>query len=177
MLGVLDSPCLLFLLIYAIHKDGYSQSNHSQITRSNNSYSLIQPLLLPCTRACGHPSQPFKFSAPLSRIHIWNQVESLRSRFFAEKVKGLSPLAVLAEGAPSLMSDGILNVMLWYSDSLRRFPPLGLHKGILNYPCHLILLIHTKDKDNKMKILYWPHFLISFYENSSTGQIRLEMYD
>ena len=28
----------------------------------------------------------------------------------------------------------------------RRFPPLGLHKGILNFPCLLILLIHTKHK-------------------------------
>ena len=46
---------------------------------------------------------------------------------------------------------------------------MGLHKGILNSPCLLILLIHTKDKDNKVKILDWPYVLISFKENSSTG--------
>ena len=46
---------------------------------------------------------------------------------------------------------------------------MGLHKGILNPPCLLILLIHTKDKDNKVKILDWPYVLISFKENSSIG--------
>ena len=50
-------------------------------------------------------------------------------------------------GAPSLMFDGILNMIL----CLRRFPPLGLHKGILNSPCFLILLIHPKHRNNKMK--------------------------
>ena len=34
---------------------------------------------------------------------------------------------------------------------LRKFPPLGLHKRIMNFPCLLILLIHTKHKNNKMK--------------------------
>ena len=51
---------------------------------------------------------------------------------------------------------------------LSGFPPLRLHKGILNFPCLLILLVHTKDKDNKMKILDWPHALIYFKENWST---------
>ena len=52
-----------------------------------------------------------------------------------------------SRGAPSLMFDGILNMIL----CLRRFPPLGLHKGILNSPCFLILLIHPKHRNNKMK--------------------------
>ena len=30
---------------------------------------------------------------------------------------------------------------------------MGLHKGIFNSPFLLILLIHTKEKDNKVKIL------------------------
>ena len=34
---------------------------------------------------------------------------------------------------------------------LRRVSPLGLHKGILNSLCFLILLIHTKHENNKMK--------------------------
>ena len=51
----------------------------------------------------------------------------------------------------------------------RRFPPIGLHKGILNSPCLLILLIRTKDKDNEVKILDWTYVLISSKENSSTG--------
>ena len=44
-----------------------------------------------------------------------------------------------------------------------------LHTEILNSPCLLILFIHTKDKDNKVKILDWLYVLISFKENSSTG--------
>ena len=43
----------------------------------------------------------------------------------------------------------------------RRFPPQGLHRGILNSSCVLILLIHTKHKYKEMKS--WtnprPHFL------------------
>ena len=119
VLGILDSPCLLILLIYAIHKDGYSQSNHSQITRSKNSYTLIQPLPLPCTPACDHQFQElaaqshlFKFTAPLSRICIWNQVGSLRWSFFAETVKVLNPLAVLAE---ELHRWCLTEFQMWYS--------------------------------------------------------------
>ena len=74
------------------------------------------------------------------------------------------------------MPDGIPNVALLIL-CLRRFPPLELQKGILNFPCLLILVIHTKDKDNKTKILDSPHVLIFFKKNSSTGSIRLEMYD
>ena len=47
----------------------------------------------------------------------------------------------------SLMFDGVLNGLY-----LRRFPPLGLHKGILNYSWLLILLNHTKYKYNKIKL-------------------------
>ena len=44
------------------------------------------------------------------------------------------------------MFDGFLNAAL-----CEEVPPLGLHKGILNSLYLLILLIHTKHKNNKMK--------------------------
>ena len=78
------------------------------------------------------------------------------------------PIGCFSIGAPSFMSDGILNAILLIL-CLTRFPPMWLHKGILNSPCLPILLILTKDKDNKVKILDWPYVLISFKENSSTG--------
>ena len=58
-------------------------------------------------------------------------------------------IGCFSRGAPWLFFDRILNVIL----CLRRFPPLGLHKAILNFRCLLILLIHTKNKNNKMK--FW----------------------
>ena len=45
-----------------------------------------------------------------------------------------------------LLLDGFVNAML----CLWRFPPLCLHKEILNSPCLLILLIHTKHRNKKM---------------------------
>ena len=42
----------------------------------------------------------------------------------------------------------------------KRFLPLGLHRGILNSSYILILLIHTKHKDNKMKS--WTDLTSSF---------------
>ena len=44
---------------------------------------------------------------------------------------------------------------------LRRFLPLGLHKGILNSPCLLILLIHAKHKTIRWCLGLTPclHFL------------------
>ena len=176
--GNLGLPCLLILLIYTKHKDGYPQSNHSQITRSKNSYSLIQSLPLSCTPACGHqfhalavqssshpthPRSPFKFTAPLSRIRIWNQFRSLRWSFFCGNSQCVKTIGCFSRGAPSLMSGGILNLILWYSVWL------GFHYwGILNSPSFLILLIDTKDKSNKTKISDWPHVLISFKEDWST---------
>ena len=46
-------------------------------------------------------------------------------------------------------------------EGLRRsFPSLGLHKGILDSPCLLILLIYTKRKNNNMK--FWTDPASSF---------------
>ena len=57
-------------------------------------------------------------------------------------------------GRPSLVFEFSVRLSLG-----RRFLPLGLYRGILNSPCHLILLIHTKNKQNKMKsqtpLKYW----------------------
>ena len=89
-----------------------------------------------------HPPQSYSTS---SRIHIWNLVGGLRRSLFVETAN----VCCFSKGAPPLMFDGILNAMR----CLRRFSSLGLHKEILNSPCLLILLIHTKEKANKMKIL------------------------
>ena len=50
-----------------------------------------------------------------------------------------------------------LNLLL-LEEGLRSFPPLGLHKEILDSPCLLILLIYTEHKRNKMKS--WTHLRI-----------------
>ena len=55
---------------------------------------------------------------------------------------------------------------MWYSDTLsEEVSTTGVTQGNLELSCLLILLIHTKDKDNKMKILDWLHVLISYKEN------------
>ena len=54
-------------------------------------------------------------------------------------------------GAPLLMFYGVLN-------TTRRFPPLGLHKRILNSPCLLILLIYTKHKTIRWNFGLTPRF-------------------
>ena len=81
------------------------------------------------------------YSTP-SRIHRWNPVGGLLWSIFVETAN----LGSFSRCASSLMFDGILNAML----CLRRFSPLGSHKEILNSPCLLILLIHTKHKNKRM---------------------------
>ena len=103
------------------------------------------------------PTPPPQIYSTSSRIHIWNLVEGLRWSLFVETVN----VGCFSKGAPSLMFDGILNAM-----RCLRLSSLGLHKEILSSPCLLILLIHTRDKDNKMKILDWPHVPIFFKKNS-----------
>ena len=72
---------------------------------------------------------------------------------FAEIAK----VGCFSRGAPSLMFDGILNAM----PCLSRFPPLGLHKEMVNSPGFLILFIHTKHKNKKMNT--WTDPTSSFH--------------
>ena len=65
--------------------------------------------------------------------HIWNPVEQLQWTFIAELVDIFGPLAIFT--APLWMFDRILNAAL-----------SNKHKGILDSPCPLIRLIHTKHK-------------------------------
>ena len=165
VLGTLGSPCFLILLIYAIHKDGYSQSNHSQITRSKNSYSLIQPLPLPCTPACGHQFHALTFNHLLSSLPS-NLQHLLVGSAFEIRSKVCDEAFLRKQSkyqAHWVFKQRSSIVYIWRNSKcdilvlcLRRFQSLGFHKGILNSPWMLILLIHTKDKDNKMKILDWP---------------------
>ena len=55
---------------------------------------------------------------------------------------------------------GKLINLFYLEKDLRSFPHLGLHKAISDSPCLLILLIHTKHKNNKMKS--WTHYASSF---------------
>ena len=70
------------------------------------------------------------------------------------------------KGTPSLMFDGVLDV----TPCLRRFPPLGLHRGILNSSCLLILLIHTKHKYNKMKSCTDPTLSFAWRRTHPVGR-------
>ena len=51
---------------------------------------------------------------------------------------------------------GKLINLLYLEESQRSFPPLGLHKGISDSPCLQILLIYTKNKNNKLKSCTQP---------------------
>ena len=113
----------------------------------HNKKSQWQPM--PCTSSL---PTPLIYSTS-SRIHIWGPVGGLRWSFSAETAY----VGCFSRGAPSLMFDVILNAML----CLRRFPPLGLHKEILNSPCLLILLIHTRHKNKNIN--FWTDPTSSFH--------------
>ena len=81
-----------------------------------------------------------------SRIRIWNPAEVCSGAFLRK------PVDCFHRGAASLVFDGFLNVTM----CVRRFPPLGSHKGIINSLCLLILFTHTKHKNNKMKCCTEP---------------------
>ena len=82
----------------------------------------------------------------------WNQVEHLWWSFFCRNSRCIKVVGYFCRRAPSWMFDRILDAtlshnLLWLAECLRRsFPSLGLHKGILDSPCFLILLIYTKHK-------------------------------
>ena len=134
------------------------------ITRSKISYSLIEPQPLPSTPVCGcqfhvlavHllPHQK-KITTPLfgSAFGIW--LEVCGGAIFPKTVNVLSPVAAFAE---ELRRWCLTKFQVWFC--LRSFSPLGLHKGILNSHCLLIILIHTKHKNNKMKS--WTDPMSSF---------------
>ena len=123
------------------------------ITRSKVSYSLIEPQPLLCTPACGYKphalvvhSRPTFTAPPVGSIY-GNRSKGLWWSFFAETVYMLRPLAVFAEEFHRWC---LTEFWMWLC-LRRRFPPLGLHREILNSSCVLILLIHTKHKYKKMK--------------------------
>ena len=89
-----------------------------------------------------------------SRRNILNRVENMRWSTFAEIINVLKVVCYFRRRAPSWMFDRVLNVtlpnnLLKLEEGLRRsFTPLVLRKGILDFPCHLILLIYTNKKTN-----------------------------
>ena len=121
-------------------------------TRSKILYSLIEPQALFCTLACGnkfyalavHPHPTF--IAPLVRSALGIRSEVCGGAFCGNSLS-IKAVGWFGRGAPSLMFYGIINVTLLR----RRLPPPGLHRGILNSSCILILPIDTKHKYKNMK--------------------------
>ena len=85
---------------------------------------------------------------------IRNPVEQLWWSFFAEIVKAYgyfrrrNPPWMFGKILTAILPDNLLYVEEGLTGS---FAPLGLHKGILDTPCLLILSINTKHNSNKMK--------------------------
>ena len=100
-----------------------------------------------------YPHQEKKITAPLfgSALGIWFEVCGGAPK----TVNVLSPLAAFAG---ELRRWCLTKFQVWFC--LRSFSPLCLHKEILNSPCLLIILIHTKHKSNKMKS--WTDPMSSF---------------
>ena len=122
------------------------------ITRSKISYSLIEPQLLLCIPACG-----YEFHAPVAYPHPTFTVPPVRSAFgIRSEVCGgaywrkQSTVWLLAVFAEELHRSCLTEFWMWLCLK-RRFLLLGLHRGILNSSCVLILLIHTKHKYKKVK--------------------------
>ena len=115
------------------------------ITRSKISYSLIEPQPLPSTLAYAMNSMHLHsthtpLAAPLVGSAFKIQIKVCGGVFLQKQSMCLSCW---------LFRHGSSVVDVWQL-CLRRFPPLELHKGILNSSCLLILLIHTKHKYNQM---------------------------
>ena len=81
------------------------------------------------------------------KIHLWEKKKAWkRTQMPFTLTEGLAvtirvkTIGCFCRGAPSCL------MAFWMWLCLRKFPPLGLHKRILNSLCLLILLIHTKHK-------------------------------
>ena len=97
------------------------------------------------------------------RRHIWNPVEHLRWSFFPEIVNVLILLWVFSQKSSIVQKSSFdwifdsipystLSNNLWSNNLglMRSVPSLELHKRILDFPC---LLIHLTDTNNKEKLI------------------------
>ena len=131
------------------------------IKHAKFSYSLIESQLLPCV-----PGRGYKFHAlavyphPIFTTPFQSEVHLESSRaaaveLFCGNSQRLQAVGYFRRRVPSWMFDKILNAtqsnnLLQLAKCLRtNFPSLGLHKGILDSPCLLILLIYTKHKSKR----------------------------
>ena len=116
-----------------------------------------------CTPVCS-----YKFHALTVYLHSTFTVLSIRGAFgvqsnicggvFLQKQSSVKAVGYFGRRAPSCIFDRvfdrILNVtlpnsLLQLEKGLRRsFPPLELHKGILDSPCLLTVFIYTSNKEN-----------------------------
>ena len=138
--GVPKSPEVRFLTVW-------SSINHF----------LVHPKLwlwFPCT--CSPPTPCIHSTS--GQIHIWNLVGSLWRCFFAEVVYMVRLLVVFTEKLHCWCLTGFkMRLCL-----RRKFPLMGLHRGILNSCCLLILPWFTPNTSTirwNLGLTSHPHFL------------------
>ena len=114
---------------------------------STTSLRLSLWLQIPCSLPTPHICSTFSIGGALGiKLSICG------GAFFCRNSRCIKVVGYFCRRAPSWMFDRILDAtlshnLLWLAECLRRsFPSLGLHKGILDSPCFLILLIYTKHK-------------------------------
>ena len=134
VLGILDSPGLPCQSARLV--PGYSQLNHlkrdSQVTRSQISYSLIQPLLLPSAPACH-----YEFHALAVHPHPTLTVPPVRSALqssqrsvvepFSGNIQHVKAVGCFCRGTWPLMFDRILTATL----SKEKISATGVTQGNL----------------------------------------------
>ena len=125
------------------------------------SYSSFESQLLPYAPACDYKFHALAvqlqptFKAPFQlKAHLEYSRRS-EVKLFCENTQRLQAVGYFCKRAPSWMFDVILNAtlshnLLQLAEGLKRsFLSLGLHKGIFESPCLLILLICTKHKTKR----------------------------
>ena len=123
------------------------------------SYSSIEPQLLPCAPSCG-----YKFHTLIVHLHpistvpfqLETHLESIQKSVVVLSCGNsqcFSAIGNFFRRAPSLMLDRILNFSYSFQClivacrwSEEKLPHLWLHKGILDSPYFLILLLHERQK-------------------------------
>ena len=125
------------------------------------SYSSFESQLLPYAPACDYKFHALAvqlqptFTAPFQlKVHLEYSRRSA-VKLFCENTQRLQTVGYFCKRAPSWMFDVIPNATLSHNllklaEGLKRsFLSLGLHKGIFESPCLLILLICTKHKTKR----------------------------
>ena len=132
----------------------YPQSNHHKrdfwIITSKISYSSIEPQPLPCAPVCD-----YRFLARAVHLYptftVWvflvfpiGGAFGIQLNVCGENSQCLKTINCFRGRVTSWILGRILNATQLAEALSRIFLPVGLHEGILDSQCRLILLIHTK---------------------------------